>query len=311
MPLDPVAVNHLEMLARANLPSPAAGSVGEARELLVRRLALFPDCRPEVAHIEDRAVPGPTGDTPVRVYTPANRGPFPIIVYFHGGGWVIGSIETHDALARHLANAAECVVMSVDYRRAPEDPFPAAVNDAYAATAWAAHNGAEIGGDGSRLVVAGDSAGGNLAAVVSLMARDRGEPAIAFQLLMCPITDCDFETASYRENAAGYLLTRGVMQWAWDRYCPRVDDRTHPHASPLRATSLAGLPPAYVITAEFDPLKSEGEAYANRLRDAGVPTTLRDYPGLIHGFIGLPGIYPQAVAAIRDAATTLRAALGG
>ena len=310
MPLDPVAVNYLEALARANLPRPTAGTPEEARELLIRRKALFPDPRPEVARVEDRAIPSPAGDVPIRVYTPAGGGPFPITIFFHGGGWVLGSIETHDGLARLLANAAKCVVLSVDYRLAPEHPFPAAVDDAYAATAWAARDGAEVGGDCTRLAVAGDSAGGNLAAVVCLLARDRGEPAIGFQLLMYPIIDCDFETASYRDNAEGYSLTRAAMQWAWDRYLPEVDARTNPCASPLRATSLHGLPPAYVITAEFDPLKSEGQAYANRLHEDGVPTTLRDYPGLLHGFVGSPGVYPQAAAAIHDAATSLRAALG-
>jgi acetyl esterase len=308
MPLDPVAADYLELVARANLPTPD-GSPESIRELQVRRLALVPDSRPEVARVDDRSIPGPAGDIPIRVYTPVGRPPFPIIVYFHGGGWVIGSLETHDGLARHLAVAAQGVVVSVEYRPAPEHPFPAAVHDAYAATAWVARNGAEVGGDGGRLAVAGDSAGGNLAAVVSLIARDRGEPDIGFQLLMCPITDCDFETVSYRDNASGYQLTRATMQWAWDRYIPSVDDRLNPYASPLRAASLADLPPAYVITTEFDPLKSEGQAYAHRLRDAGVPTVLRDYPGLLHAFVSLPGVYPQAVAAIRDAATTLREAL--
>jgi acetyl esterase len=244
MPLDPVAADFLEALARANLPRPTAGTPEEARDLLVRRKALFPDPRPELARIHNRAIPGPAGAIPVRVYTPTGGGPFPIIVFFHGGGWVLGSLETHDGLAPLLANAAECVVMSVDYRLAPEHPFPAAVDDAYAATAWAARNGAEIGADGDRLVVAGDSAGGNLAAVVSLLARDRGEPVIRSQLLLCAIFDCDFETVSYRNNAEGYLLTRTAMQWAWDRYLPEIDARTNPCASHYAPrASTASRPP--------------------------------------------------------------------
>ncbi len=307
MPLDPQAVHYLDTLARANFPVP--DSAREARELALRRRALFPDLRPEVARVKDRPIPGPAGDIPVRVYTPAGSGPFPVIVFFHGGGWVICSLETHDGLARHIATIAECVVVSVDYRLAPEHPFPAAAEDAYAAAAWTARNGAEIGGDGSKLAVAGDSAGGNLAAVVSLMARDRGEPAVGFQLLIYPVTDCDFETASYISHADGYMLTRAGMQWFWDQYVPGANDRTNPYASPLRAADLRGLPPAYVITAEFDPLESEGRAYAARLRDAGVPTTLRDYPGLLHGFVGSPGVFPQATEALRDASAALHATL--
>ena len=249
----------------------------------------------------------PGGEIPLRVYTPAGAGPFPLLVYFHGGGWVIGSIETHDAICRTLTNAAGCVTVSVDYRLAPEHTFPAAIDDAYAATEWTAANAAELGGTSSAIAVGGDSAGGNLAAVVAQMARDRDGPALAYQVLVYPITDCVFDRPSYAADATGYLLTKETMAWFWDHYVPDEADRTNPLVSPLRAKDLSGLPPALIITAEFDPLRDEGEAYASRLRDAGVAVDTNRYDNMTHGFIQMGGMLEEARAALAEAASGLRA----
>jgi acetyl esterase len=286
-------------------------SVEEARAT-IRALAAAAGAPETVARIENRAVPGPRGDIPVRVYTPQGRAPFPVLVYLHGGGWVIGSLDTHDPLCRYLANAAGCVVVSVDYRLAPEHPYPAAPEDAYAATRWVAANAEAVGGDPSRLAVGGDSAGGNLSAVVALMARDRGGPRLVFQLLVYPVTDApSSDHASYRENAEGYLLTRAAMDWFWDHYCAERADRADPYLCPLCAKDVSRLPPALVITAEFDPLRDEGEAYAARLREAGGRVELRRYPGMIHGFFSMGALLTQARAATAEAAAALRAAFAG
>lgn len=263
----------------------------------------------DMAAVEDRAVPGPAGDIPVRVYRAVEGDSLPLLVWYHGGGWVIGDLDTADVTCRELAARAGCVLVSVDYRLAPEHRFPAAHDDCYAATVWAAAHAAELGADAGKLAVGGDSAGGNLAAVVSLRARDEGGPPIRFQLLVYPVTDRNFETASYRDNADGYLLTRDGMIWFWDHYLGPDGDGAHPHASPLRAGSLAGLPPAHVVTAEYDPLRDEGEAYAERLREAGVPVTLTRYAGQIHAFFGMHGILDDAARAADEAAERLKAAL--
>jgi acetyl esterase len=201
-------------------------------------------------------------------------------------------------------------VASVDYRLAPEHRYPTAAEDAFAATRWVAAEGARLGIDGRRIAVGGDSAGGNLAAVVALMARERGGPALALQLLVVPVTQHAFDTASYRECGEGYLLTRGAMRWFWDHYLRRPEDGREPHASPLLAPDLAGLPPALVITAGFDPLRDEGEAYADRLRKAGVPVTLTRYPGMIHGFFRMTNLVDQSRVARDEAASALRKAFG-
>ncbi len=240
----------------------------------------------------------------VRVVWPRERGDLPCLVYFHGGGWTFCSIETHDATCRKLANGAGCVVVSVEYRLAPEHPFPAAAEDAFAATRWVAGHADALGIDPQRVAVGGDSAGGNLAAVVALMARDRGELKLCHQLLVYPITDHDFETVSYRENAAGPLLTRSMMQSFWDFYVPD-GNRSNPYVSPLRAQSLAELPPATVITAEYDPLRDEGEAYALRLREAGVAVNASRYDGMIHGFFGFDEVLPAGRKAVDEAAAAL------
>jgi acetyl esterase len=230
-------------------------------------------------------------------------------VYFHGGGWVVGSVAISDPFCRVLANASGCAVLSVEYRLAPEDRYPAAANDSYAATRWAAERAADLDIDATRIAVGGSSAGGNLAAVVALMARDQGAPPIAFQLLHVPITDHDFGTPSYRMNARGFGLTLAGMRWFWDHYAPDAKLRDEPYASPLRASDLSGLPPAHVVTAEFDPLRDEGKAYAARLVEAGVKTTYAEYPGMVHGFTSMAMRVPTGRTAIDDMGAALRKAL--
>jgi acetyl esterase len=229
-------------------------------------------------------------------------------VYVHGGGWVIGNLEAYDATCRALANAAGCIVVAMEYRLAPEHKFPAAPEDCYAAACWVADNATAMHGDPRRIAIGGDSAGGNLTAVVAQMARDRGRPALVYQLLVYPVTNYSFDTVSYRENADGYLLTRDAMEWFWNYYLRSAADGSNPLASPLRTNNLRGLPPAMVLTAEFDPLRDEGEAYAVRLREAGVPVTLKHYAGMIHGFFSLGAVLDQGKQAVADAAAALRTA---
>jgi acetyl esterase len=242
---------------------------------------------------------------PVRIYRPA-PGRLPVLAYFFGGGWTLGSIDTSDGICRSLANDAGCMVVTVGYRLAPEHPFPAAVHDCYATVRWLAEDGEQIGADPGRLAVGGDSAGGNLAAAVTLLARDRGGPGLAGQLLVYPNTDYRADTASLRENVDPYLFNRTSVDWYWGHYLTSPADGDNPLASPLRAADLAGLPPALVITAEYDPLRDEGERYAQRLAAAGVPVTLSRYDGMIHGFFAMAGALDAGGAAIKEAAGALR-----
>jgi acetyl esterase len=308
MPLAPEIQAELARLAAAGTPPLQQQSVEQARRLHVEGAAALGGAPVEVAAVDDRTIPGPAGDLGVRVYTPHGEPPFPIVVWFHGGGWVVGTLDSYDPVCRALAAAVPAVVVAVDYRLAPEHRYPAAVEDAYAATLWASRNAAELGGSQQRLAVAGDSAGGNLAAVVALGARDRGGPAIGFQLLVYPITDHAMDTASYREHADGYALTAAGMRWYWDHYLGGADG-TAPDASPLRAAFFGGLPPALVVTAEHDVLRDEGEAYAARLRAAGVPADVRRYPGMVHGFFRWRTVTPAAEACLQEAAAAVRAAL--
>jgi acetyl esterase len=248
------------------------------------------------------------GTIPIRVYTPTGTGPFPILVFFHGGGWVIGDLESHDGLCRSLTNAVGCVTVSVDYRLAPEHKFPAAPEDCYAAAKWVADNAATINGDPQRIAVGGDSAGGNLTAVVSLMARDRGGPKLVYQLMIYPATDYFPDTPSMRDNADGYFLTKVDMVWFLNHYLTSEADAKDPYMSPIKANDLHGLPPAMVITAEFDPLRDEGELYAARLKEAGVPVVLKRYDGMIHGFLSMSAMLVQGKKAHEDAVAGLRSA---
>jgi acetyl esterase len=307
MPLGPQEQKVADALAALNLKPVEESTPQEARESMLSRTAALGPVE-DVAAVADHKVPVKGGEISVRVYTPAGSAPHPALVFFHGGGWVIGDIATHDGICRSLANAAKCVVTSVDYRLAPEHRYPAAAEDSYAAFQWVLAGTARLGVDPRRVAVGGDSAGGNLAAVVSLMARDRGTPLPIFQALIYPVTNDDLDTPSYRENATGYILTRAGMRWFFGHYLARPEQGREPYASPLRAPSLAGLPPALVQTAECDPLRDEGEAYAARLRDAGVPVTLTRYPGIFHGFIRMTNILDKARAARDEVAGALRKA---
>ncbi|PSQ11432.1 alpha/beta hydrolase [Halobacteriales archaeon QS_5_70_15] len=268
----------------------------------------------EVARVRDLGIEGPGGHVPVRIYEPdgTGTGPRPAVVYFHGGGWVVGSLDSHDPLCRTLANAAEAVVVSVDYRLAPEHAFPAAAEDAYAATAWVAERAAELGVDPDRVAVAGDSAGGNLAAVVSLMARDRRAPDIAYQALVYPVVDYSLAYDSYPENAE-WGPTSESMGWFWEQYLGRDVDAYNPYAAPLWTRSLSDLPPATVVTAGFDTLRDEGVAYADRLEADGVDTTHRNYERMTHGFMSILGEpdLSRAREAVDDVAGDLAGAYGG
>jgi acetyl esterase len=286
---------------------PSSGTPEEARAAF--RLLTVDLRRPEtivgVAGVEELTLAGPAGDLRARVYRPDGEGPHPTVVFFHGGGYVIGDLDTHDNQARTLCREVGAVVLSVAYRLAPEHPFPAGVRDCEAATRWAATHVDELGGDGSRLAVAGDSAGGNIAAVVARRARDDGGPAVAAQLLIYPGTDHAGDYPSRTENAEGLFLTRADMRWFSDHYVGAAE-RTDPDLSPVLAEDLAGLPPAVVVTAQYDPLRDEGEAYAHALERAGVPVTLRRFDGLIHGFFDLAALSPAAAEAVRETCAELR-----
>jgi len=309
MALDPQAQRVLDQLAALNNPPYTELSPEEARRVAVEAARQMAPGEP-VAEVAGRRIAGPGGEIPIRVYQPGGAGPHPVVVYFHGGGWVICDLDTHDMLMRRIVNAAGAIVVGVDYRLAPEHKFPAGLEDCYAATRWVADHADSIGADGRRIAVAGDSAGGNLAAAVSLLARDRGGPPLALQLLVYPITDRDFETPSYRDNAAGYLLSREVMIWFWNHYIRRDEEAADPLASPLLAGDLSLLPPAHIITAEYDPLRDEGEAYARRLATSGVPVTLRRYDGMIHDFFRRFAMIDQGAAAVAEAAEALKRAFG-
>ena len=311
MPLHPKLAVYLKQMA-ANAPL----SYDQLPPEEVRRLStasiLAREAAPEaIARIENRSMPGPAGELPVRVYTPDGLAPFPVLMWFHGGGWVAGNLDTHDAGCRQLADEAGCVVVSVDYRLAPEHKFPAAADDCYAATLWVCGNAASISADPARLAVGGDSAGGNLAAAVCLMARDRGGPPLVFQVLVYPITDYSYDTESYRANAQGYLLTKERMEFYWNAYLCSPADGSHPYASPLRAPDLRGLPPALVITAEFDPLRDEGEAYAARLTEASVAARVSRWDSMIHAFFSMGAVIEETRLVRSEAAGALRAAFAG
>lgn len=307
MPLDPDAERYLERLAALGAPPVTELEPAEVRLAAEATAADLFGPTDAVGAVIDQALPGPVR---IRVYRPAGgaRG-LPALVYFHGGGWVAGSLDTHDGVCRALCARTPCAVVSVDYRLAPEHRFPAAVEDAWAATAWVAEHAGSIGGDASRIAVGGDSAGGTLAAVVALRARDHGL-ALGLQLLVYPATDHDLETPSYREFASGYGLTRDGMRWYWGHYLGPDGDGSRPEASPLRADDLTGVAPACVLTVEFDPLRDEGEAYAERLRAAGVPVERRRAAGLIHGAYRMPGAIPRAGELLDASVAALRAAFG-
>ena len=309
MALDPDAARVLELMA--DRPRVETLQPAEAREnMRAGRAVTAPDPE-DVADIRSLEAPGPAGRVPMRLYRasgPAADAKLPVLIYFHGGGWVIGDLDTHDTICRALANAAGCVVVSVDYRLAPEHPFPAGVEDSIAATRWVAVHAGELGIDSTRIAVGGDSAGGNLAAVIALAARESG-PRLGFQMLIYPAVDFAEPRDSHRRFAEGYGLTAAGMRWFGNQYLPATDAAQDWRASPIRAASLAGLPPAWVLTAGFDPLCDEGEEYAAALKAAGVPVTLRQFPGQIHGFFGMGKIIAEARIAINEAAAAMSAAM--
>ena len=296
MPLAPEYQVMLDQLAAQPGPALSDLPASAGREMYRMMRPLVPDA--PIGRIEDRQIPVRGGQIGIRIYTPAGTGPRPVFVNYHGGGWVIGDLDTSDAACRDLANGIGCIVVSVDYRMAPEHLFPTAVDDSYDALCWVAANAGSIGGDG-RLLVGGESAGGNLAAVMCLKSRDEGGPVITAQVLLYPVVDADLTRDSYRRNGEGYLLSTTTMRWFWDTYCP-YDQRTHAFASPLRALSHRGLPPAVIATAEFDPLCDEGAAYAGVLAASGVGVTFTCYAGMIHDFFATAGMFASSRAAAND-----------
>lgn len=309
--LDPDAAAVFKAFQEAGRPAYETVSAAEARELYLKgRFVTNPE-PPELQSVQPLAIPSPAGSIPARLYTPKTLrktgGLAPCLVFFHGGGWVIGDLDSHDVVCRKLADEAQLIVISVDYRLAPEHKFPAAVDDAIAATKWIAGNAKQFGIDASRLMVGGDSAGGNLAAVVAIAARDGDGPSIAGQVLIYPATDFAMTHPSHREPETSILLTHSVIKWFRDHYLGGAADAAHWRASPARATTLSGLPPAYVLTAGADPLRDEGDEYAARLKEAGVPVTYKHFPGQFHGFFTMGKLLQQANVAAGEIAAWLKA----
>ena len=294
----------LNMLAEMNLPPIESMGAQGARDFITEFNKTRPPGRP-VGEVKDGTLPGADGPLAYRLYRPATPGPHPIVVYFHGGGWVLGDEQSDDPFCRDMCRRSNMIFISVNYRHAPEHRFPAAAEDGYAATRWVAEHAAELGGREGPVLVAGWSAGGNIAAVTCQLARDRGGPVVGGQLLVCPVTDCSFDRPSYTENAAGYFLTRGLMFWFWDIYCSPAD-RTDPRVSPLRG-QLKGLPPAYIVTCEFDPLRDEGVAYAEALAAAGVPVGQLKARGHFHSSFTMVDIVITGVGGRVQMAEALQA----
>lgn len=308
MTLDPDCVRFLELMQ----DSPRAREAGAvaAREHIEAMMDAAETIAVPVHSAEDREIPGPAGSITLRVLRPSADPGLPVLVWFHGGGWATCSRRTHDWLLRPVANAVPCVVVIVEYRLAPEHPFPAAYEDCLATVQWLAGHAPEVGGDASRISIGGDSAGGNLAAAVALAARDAGIP-LRLQVLIYPAVDDDVERPSMQANASGYGLERVDMEWYFDAYLPEPAMRTDWRALPMKATDVGGVAPALVITAEYDPLRDEGEAYAARLRDAGVAVTAHRYDGLVHGFFGQDLMIPAGASALTEVVDAVRAASAG
>lgn len=280
----------------------------EIRETSASSRGLLQKKPTPIDQVIDTTFPGPAGPVPIRIYIPRQQPDLPVIIYYRGGGWVIGNLDSHDNICRSLSKTTRWIVASVDYRLAPEHPFPAAVDDAYAALIWVSHNALSFNGDPSRLITAGDSAGGNLAAAVTLIARDRKGPKIFAQVLIYPVTNLsDMNTDSYHHFADGFYLTKRYMEKFRSMYLPRSQDWRNTNASPLLANNLEDLPPALVLTAELDILRDEGKAYALELIKSGVPTHHIRYQGMIHGFVGMNRLFDASDQAIQDISAHLQA----
>ncbi len=311
MSLDPHAKKILDMLATAGRAGVSQLTARQMREGF-RRLAQAVDIKNEpIGLVEDRTLPGPGGPLPFRIYKPQNPAAelLPGLIYFHGGGCVFGSIDTHDGICRMLANDSGCAVISIGYRQAPEHKFPAAVEDSYAAAEWVVEHAQELGFDPRRIAVGGDSAGGGLAAVVCQLAAHNDGPRLALQVLLCPVMDMSTESPSRQALAGGYFPDKATIDWMLEHYCTPDVDLKDPRLSPLCATDLSGLPPAHIHTARFDPMCDEGEAYADRLRRAGVDVRYTCHEGMIHHFYGMAGTIPRARIAMKAAGTAIREAL--
>jgi acetyl esterase len=300
MPLHPQVQAMRERREREGVPQLYTLGLEQARANDLAEIQAAAGTGEPVASVVDRLIPGPAGELPIRIYSPVPDKPLPVLVYFFGGGWTLGTIDTADAVCRRLANAAGCAVVAVGYRLAPENKFPAAVHDCFAGLTWVVSNL-----DAPAIAVGGDSAGGNLAAAVTLLARDEGVP-LAAQLLVYPNTDYLSDTESLREGDDPYLFNKTSVAWYWGHYLAAPEDGLNPLASPLRAASLSGLPPALVITAEYDPLRDQAEQYAKRLAESGVPVTLSRYDGMIHGFFCMAGDLADGARAQAEAASFLR-----
>jgi acetyl esterase len=305
MPLDPQVEALLDKIASLNGPKMHQLTPTQARQMAAMMFRTAPEKIEPVEKIENRTIPGPAGAIPIRIYIPPGAGPFPVLVFIHGGGFVICDLDTHDTPCRALTNQAGCVTVSVDYRLAPEHKFPAAVEDCYAATKWVSEHAAELNADPNRLAVGGDSAGGNLSAVITQLARDAGGPKIIFQLLVYPGTDFSMDSDSHKAFTNHFLLPKDI-QYFVGHYLPAGADINDSRISPIRARSFAGLPPALIITAEYDPLRDEGEAYGSKLRAAAVPATVTRYEGMIHGFFSMSDYLDKGKLAIAESAAALR-----
>ncbi|MEI9994022.1 MAG: alpha/beta hydrolase [Rhizomicrobium sp.] len=311
MPLDPIVKGFLDQMKMAGGPKMQDAGAEAGRLQFNALMQMVGPKDVPVGKTENLVVPSQTGGVPIRVYTPvaAGRDPMPALVYFHGGGFVIGNIESHDGLCRMLANEGGLRVISVEYRLAPEHKYPAALDDAFAALVWVAAHAAEIGVDANRIAVGGDSAGGALAAEVAQLAKAKGGLALAAQMLLFPVTQIGEETASLREFAVGYFLEKDTLDWFYASYLPTDADRHDPSVSPLRAKDLSGLPPAYIMLGGFDPLHDEGLQYADKLRAAGVKVTVADHSDMVHCFVYLQAVLPQAHDALAAAAKTVASLL--
>ncbi|HUO92693.1 MAG TPA: alpha/beta hydrolase [Rhizomicrobium sp.] len=311
MPLDPIMKAFLDQMALQPAPKMHELPAPAARQMFAALMELAGPKDVPIGKVANLTCRGPAGDIPLRVYTPvaASSDVLPALLYFHGGGFVIGDLNTHDGLCRMIANEAGVRVIAVDYRLAPEHKYPAAIEDAFAALKYVEANAPQLGVDANRLAVGGDSAGGAITAVLTQKAKEEGGPSLAFQLLFFPVTQIGEETASLRNHAEGMFLERAGLEWFYRAYLPDGADRSDPRISPLRASSLEDLPPAYLVVAEFDPLHDEGLAYGEKLKKAGVACEIADYQGLVHDFIYLQGVLPQAATALKAAAAALKKAL--